>query len=105
MCGIFGFISHREETYLDRKIFDRFISVLSHRGPDATGTYIGPGFGFSHCRLAIIDLDPRSNQPFVDEETGVVISYRAPANRGDAFSDFPCFRRHSRVFCKSARAL
>ncbi len=56
MCGIFGFISHREETYLDRKIFDRCISVLSHRGPDATGTYIGPGFGFSHC--AIIDLDP-----------------------------------------------
>ncbi|MBB4423788.1 asparagine synthase (glutamine-hydrolyzing) [Bradyrhizobium sp. CIR48] len=32
-------------------------------------------FGFAHRRLAIIDPDPRSNQPFLDEEFGLAVTY------------------------------
>ncbi|WP_164937126.1 hypothetical protein [Bradyrhizobium vignae] len=33
-------------------------------------------FAFAHRRLAIIDLDPRSNQPFLDEELGLTVTYK-----------------------------
>jgi len=43
------------------------LEIIRHRGPDAFGvvnfeTNLGP-MSFGHRRLAIIDLDPRSNQP------------------------------------------
>ncbi|WP_439397587.1 hypothetical protein ACRQ5Q_10640 [Bradyrhizobium sp. PMVTL-01] len=32
-------------------------------------------FAFAHRRLAIIDPDQRSNQPFLDEERGLAVRY------------------------------
>jgi len=44
------------------------LAAMAHRGPDGTGQWAGESGGDSvvllHTRLAIIDLDPRSNQPF-----------------------------------------
>ena len=36
---------------------------MAHRGPDAQGVWRGEIAGFAFRRLAIIDLDSRSNQP------------------------------------------
>ncbi|TCN27013.1 asparagine synthase (glutamine-hydrolyzing) [Sinorhizobium americanum] len=75
MCGIFGFIAHARDTSLSRDALERCAEEIAHRGPDAAGCYIGRNFGFAHRRLSIIDLDPRSNQPFVEADTGIVITY------------------------------
>jgi len=48
---------------------------IAHRGPDAEGIWLSteaeiskeqPQAGLVHRRLAILDLDPRANQPFTD---------------------------------------
>ena len=36
---------------------------MAHRGPDSQGVWTADGVGLCFRRLAIIDLDPRSNQP------------------------------------------
>jgi len=43
-------------------------SRMSLRGPDADGLWTGPGVVLGHRRLAIIDLDPRSNQPMLSAD-------------------------------------
>lgn len=63
MCGIYGStICYTEE------IFRRKLAVFKFRGPDYTGLkqYVLPEgqLTFGHNRLAIIDLEARSNQPF-----------------------------------------
>ncbi|UQR61430.1 hypothetical protein LRP30_31565 [Bradyrhizobium sp. C-145] len=45
-------------------------------------------FAFAHRRLAIIDPDPRSNQPFLDEELGLAVTYNGEIyNYGDLKRD------------------
>jgi len=51
------------------------IATLRHRGPDGEGTYFAPGIAFGHTRLAILDLSVASDQPFIDEEAGLVLSF------------------------------
>ena len=49
-------------------------NVIEHRGPDGEGFYHGHQFAFGHRRLAIIDLDERSNQPMCGRDE-LVITY------------------------------
>lgn len=42
-------------------------SALAHRGPDGEGIWHDQHCGLAHRRLAILDPDPRSDQPFVEE--------------------------------------
>jgi len=63
MCGIYGSTIAYKDSEIKAKL-----ERISFRGPDKLGftTYnsrIHP-IVFGHNRLAIIDLDPRSNQPF-----------------------------------------
>ena len=41
---------------------------MSSRGPDAEGIWTAAGVVLGHRRLAIIDLDPRSNQPMLSAD-------------------------------------
>jgi asparagine synthase (glutamine-hydrolysing) len=41
---------------------------MRSRGPDAEGTWTGDGVVLGHRRLAIIDLESRSNQPMVSSD-------------------------------------
>ncbi|MFV8326001.1 asparagine synthase (glutamine-hydrolyzing) [Flavobacterium sp. ZS1P14] len=62
MCGIAGIIDHFEASELDV-----MLASQQHRGPDYTGRYFDEGYAtLGHNRLAIIDLSPQSNQPFLD---------------------------------------
>ena len=45
------------------------------RGPDAYGEYETEYLSLVHRRLSIIDLKERSNQPFIDNQTGNLIIY------------------------------
>src|SRR3954452_18094967 len=66
MCGIAGFMG---SAPIARERLDACKGVMRHRGPDAYGETAlelpgGRHLYLLHARLAIIDLDPRSNQPF-----------------------------------------
>jgi len=64
MCGIVG-------GYGDR--VEQGVNALLHRGPDAQAVKRYGALTFGHTRLAILDLDPRSNQPF--EYGGVALVF------------------------------
>lgn len=80
MCGLI--------VALGTRIGDREIDILKHRGPDGSGrrefdTPAGP-LVLGHRRLAIIDPDPRSNQPMSTPDemlhivlNGEIYNYRA----------------------------
>lgn len=70
MCG-FIFSSGKN---IIRNWVDDGIKLLQHRGPDYTGSYFSKNIETSHCRLAIIDLDQRSNQPMVSD-TGTILLF------------------------------
>ncbi len=72
MCGLV--VSVRRRGHVDRGRLSSALHALRHRGPDAAGTEFVTiagddgstvaEAGLAHARLAILDLDPRSNQPF-----------------------------------------
>ena len=63
MCGIVGLLGTGSESELEI-----MLSKISHRGPDASGTFFNSDkkIYLGHRRLSIIDLDTRSNQPLWD---------------------------------------
>ena len=66
MCGIFGIFLHNESVTPNISNLETSANLLNHRGPDAKGTYHTAGIGLAHTRLSLVDLNPRSNQPFWD---------------------------------------
>ena len=74
MCGITGF-SLKDSSINRKKIIQLMNDKLSHRGPDGEGYYNDDFINFGHKRLAIIDLNERSNQPFVDSTKEFVIVF------------------------------
>lgn len=74
MCGIAGaFGLHKP----DQDRIGRTLSLMANRGPDGNGTFQhdmrGKSVTLLHTRLAILDLDPRADQPFLAED--VSLSY------------------------------
>ena len=58
MCGINGF------NFKDIDLIKKMSSITSSRGPDNQDYFSTENYTVGHNRLAIIDLDKRSNQPF-----------------------------------------
>ena len=69
MCGIAGYINFENGALLSKNS----ACIQQHRGPDAQNTWHEGNIALSHQRLSIIDLDPRSNQPFI--KNGLVIIF------------------------------
>jgi asparagine synthase (glutamine-hydrolysing) len=65
MCGIVGSIGGAIEAG---------IKALAHRGPDAQGMVRLGDIRLGHTRLAILDPDPRSNQPFCYRDVHLVFN-------------------------------
>jgi asparagine synthase (glutamine-hydrolysing) len=59
MCGIYGSTINFSDDVISQKL-----AVINFRGPDYSQFIHTPDVVLGHNRLAIIDLDHRSNQPF-----------------------------------------
>jgi asparagine synthase (glutamine-hydrolysing) len=60
MCGIAGIVGSPEP---DERVLALMARAMTHRGPDDEGIWTDGAVGLAFRRLAVIDLDPRSNQP------------------------------------------
>ena len=94
MCGIVGI-----QGNLDFDI-DCSLKALSHRGPDANGSYRGNSTWLGHTRLSIIDLSETGNQPLSNEDGTVWITfngeiYNSPSLRESLKSKGHLFRGRS----------
>jgi len=69
MCGIIGF------NWKNKKLIERKTNNLKHRGPDNQSIFISKNISIGHSRLAIIDLDKRSNQPLINENKKLIITF------------------------------
>jgi asparagine synthase (glutamine-hydrolysing) len=83
MCGIVGALSAMP---VDRELIERMRDRLAHRGPDDAGIWSTEDrrvcLGFR--RLAIVDLSPEANQPFLSDDgrhaivlNGEIYNFRA----------------------------
>jgi asparagine synthase (glutamine-hydrolysing) len=74
MCGIAGLADWpTNDVYRDAQAMSE---AIAHRGPDAESIHVsetGARCALAHRRLAIIDLSPEANQPFVKD--GLVLIY------------------------------
>ena len=64
MCGLAGILSTNPK-HIHTHVLQAMCESLAHRGPDGSGTWIGPlrNIGFGHRRLAVIDLSEDAAQP------------------------------------------
>lgn len=98
MCGIAGWISARPAPSAAAEGC-RLLRSIAKRGPDGEGVKVALDgrVGFAHTRLAVIDPDHRSDQPFVDPQSGAFITFNGEiynyrelraqlAERGAAFA-------------------
>lgn len=77
MCGVFGFISNDTRALHEAtKILHKGMELISHRGPDGSGTWVSKDgrVGLGHLRLSIIDIE-RGVQPMVTEDSRYVIIF------------------------------
>jgi asparagine synthase (glutamine-hydrolysing) len=69
MCGIVGGIG------FDTWNTDKILSLISHRGPDSKGSFVGEKIFFGHTRLSIQDLSDTANQPMFSADGRYVIVF------------------------------
>jgi asparagine synthase (glutamine-hydrolysing) len=76
MCGLGGVI-YDNAAYADSSLqaVKKMNARMAARGPDAEGIWQGNGITLGHRRLAIQDLDSRSNQPLVSPDGRYVIVF------------------------------
>ena len=68
MCGIAGVIGNVENA-------GEQLQLISHRGPDDSGTFQDGSLWFGHCRLSILDLSENGHQPMVSSDGRFVLIY------------------------------
>lgn len=74
MCGINGIYNHLSLNDSKSQVVKMNL-LSSHRGPDNSGIYEDADLVLGHVRLSIIDLDARSNQPFISQNQQIVLSF------------------------------
>ncbi|NUO20082.1 asparagine synthase (glutamine-hydrolyzing) [bacterium] len=74
MCGICGICNPRG---VETSLVEKMTHIMFHRGPDSGGTWLNDArtLALGNRRLAVIDLDPRSNQPLHYPERGLSITF------------------------------
>jgi asparagine synthase (glutamine-hydrolysing) len=71
MCGIL----FTTDPGINAADFSAALGLLHHRGPDARGHAVHGAAQLGHTRLAIVDLNPRSNQPFYSHDGRHVVVF------------------------------
>src|SRR5262245_17633309 len=74
MCGICGKIEFDPTVKADRRLLERMMGGIAHRGPDGSGSYFSGPVSLGHTRLAIIDLST-GDQPIANEDETVWIVF------------------------------
>ena len=69
MCGIYLNTENINESLIQKKL-----EIISHRGPDFANFIKTERCVLGHTRLSIIDLDPRSNQPFIYKNLVIIFN-------------------------------
>ncbi len=88
MCGIAGIVNFKKNlvTYKEynRLLVKEMALKLAHRGPDASGEWVGEHAALSHARLAVIDPE-RGTQPMqrVCQGHEFVITYNGELYNSD----------------------
>lgn len=74
MCGIFGIYNIKNKVQFDEDKFCNSLNIMNHRGPNSSNVKIfDENIIMGHLRLAIIDLNEESNQPFeIDDKFWIV---------------------------------
>ena len=71
MCGFVGFIDKKKSK---KKIIKDMADIITHRGPDSDGYYVGDECALGFRRLSIIDLDG-GTQPIYNEDNNMIITF------------------------------
>lgn len=74
MCGIAGIFHPDVPKPVDPARVRAMADALAHRGPDGSGVWTGPGVGFGHRRLAIIDLEGGA-QPMLSPDGRLAVCF------------------------------
>src|SRR5438552_5813107 len=72
MCGIGGVVLF-EGGEIDAAGLCRMGQMMTVRGPDDEGLFIGPGVGLIHRRLSILDLSELGNCPMPNEDGSIQV--------------------------------
>jgi len=98
MCGLIAAFG-RQEAFPERAIWAG-LDAMRARGPDGRGVWTDGTVTLGHCRLAILDLEPRASQPmhsadgrFVIVFNGEIYNFRSLRHRLE--SDGYVFRTQS----------
>jgi len=79
MCGVCGtFVSDNHSlSGSQRSVVTSMVSMLRHRGPDASGVWLDPSglTALGHARLAIVDLSDAGAQPMTSQDGRWTITY------------------------------
>jgi asparagine synthase (glutamine-hydrolysing) len=74
MCGICGIV-HFDHRPVSASELVAMRDVMINRGPDHGGLWTKGHAGLGHRRLAIIDLSERGNQPMINEDATVCVTF------------------------------
>ena len=64
MCGIFAYFGNK---FTEHQL-SNCLPTIKHRGPDFSNYYYKENAFLGHTRLSIIDLESRSNQPYIEDQ-------------------------------------
>ena len=73
MCGICGIVNFDHAIPVDGDTLREMCNVISHRGPDDEGFFIGRNAGLGMRRLSIIDLSGGHQPIFNENKTACVV--------------------------------
>jgi asparagine synthase (glutamine-hydrolysing) len=85
MCG-WGLLANRDGRPVERAPLQAMADAVAHRGPDSEGIALLGAVGLAHRRLAVIDVNDRSNQPMRAGDNWLLFNgaiYNFPELRGE----------------------
>ena len=74
MCGINCILNFNLDN-VNKNVIQQMNEQIIHRGPDKQKLFFDKNFAFGHCRLSIIDLSDKGDQPMFSHDQRYVIAY------------------------------
>jgi asparagine synthase (glutamine-hydrolysing) len=74
VCGIAGFYGAPKWELPPRRVLERMLAAIRHRGPDDWGLHLDGPVGLGHVRLSIIDL-AGGRQPMADDGETIWVTF------------------------------